>query len=199
MPRLVVTLTMRPHLRLHHARHDGLREQQGRGRVHRDEAAPVVGLTSQKRIGRCQLSARNVAWPIPALLTRMSTLPKRARVLTMMSTTAESRLRSASIVSSAASRPISRARRRLRRAGRHQVDRGHPQSEAQHARTSSWPMPPPAPVTIATRCPSLMPSPPIRCHGGMRVMRERAVAPQCRGAHAAQNIETAKDGADAAG
>src|ERR1700730_6208618 len=56
------------------------------------------GVTSQNLIGFCRLSLRMVAWPTPALLTRMSIAPKRLRALETMSSIDSSRARSASIV-----------------------------------------------------------------------------------------------------
>src|SRR5438552_4781977 len=114
---------------------------------------------SQKRSGCCQLPGRRVAWPIPALLTRMSIAPNRLRACCTMSETAPSRLRSASIVSRFASLPCSRAAAvtafkpsRVRSTAATRMPA--PSSPL----TRAWPMPPAAPVTIAARCVSHMAS-----------------------------------------
>src|SRR5437764_11072361 len=121
---------------------------------------------SRKRNGCCQLPGRNVACPIPALLTRMSTAPNRPRACPTMSAIAVSRLRSASIVSRFASLPCSRAAA---------VTPSSPSRVRWTAATrmpapsiplpGARPMPPAAPVTIAARCVSLMPSSCVRARG----------------------------------
>ena len=111
VPRLVVTLTMRPHFRSIILGDDGpARAAAARSCGPRRTGATGPAVTSQKRSGCCQFPGRKVAWPMPALLTRMSIAPKWwAAWPDGIPATPTSWLRSASIVSSAAALPCSRA------------------------------------------------------------------------------------------
>src|ERR1700730_10502509 len=115
------------------------------------------GVTSQNLIECCRLSLRIVAWPTPALLTRMSIVPKRPRALETISSIDSSQARSASIVMrlalccrSCAARARSARPCEVRSTAA--ILSPLPSSPS----TSSRPMPPAAPVTIATRCCSLI-------------------------------------------
>src|SRR6266478_7272213 len=115
------------------------------------------GVTSQNLIGRCRLSLRIVAWPTPALLTRTSITPKRLRVLSTISSIASSRTRSASIVIKLA--PCCRSCAAWASSARLWAVRSTAATLSplpSKPCTNSWPMPPAAPVTIATRCSSLI-------------------------------------------
>ena len=95
-------------------------------------------MTSQNLIGCCRLSARIVAWPTPALLTRMSIAPNGRAPGHDVVTIASSRLRSASIVRRSAAllllaAPLSRAQRGLGGA----VDRRDPDTGAEQSRHQS--------------------------------------------------------------
>src|SRR6516162_173510 len=111
------------------------------------------GVTSQNLIGCCRLSLRIVAWPTPALLTRMSITPKRTRALATTSSIASSRARSASIVSKLA--PCWRCCAICVSSARPWVVRSTAATLSplpSRPSTNSRPMPPAAPVTIAVRC-----------------------------------------------
>ena len=115
------------------------------------------GVTSQNLIGCWRLSRRIVAWPTPALLTRMSIVPKRPRALATISSIASSRARSASIVSKLA--PCCRCCAAWASSARPWAVRSTaatPSPLPSRPSTNSRPMPPAAPVTIAARCCSLI-------------------------------------------
>src|SRR5439155_23089792 len=115
------------------------------------------GVTSQNLIGCCRLSLRIVAWPTPALLTRMSITPKRPRALATISSIDSSRARSASIVIRSAPRCRCCAARAS--SARPWAVRSTAVTLSPFPRrpsTNSRPMPPAAPVTNATRCCSLI-------------------------------------------
>src|SRR5271165_5942814 len=106
---------------------------------------------SQNLSGRCQLSGRIAPGPIPALLTRISIRPNRARVARVISSAAVSDVRSVWMVSSSPALPCSRAA--TASASNGSRSRSMPAtriSAASKPRTIALPMPPAAPVTIAT-------------------------------------------------
>src|SRR6516162_5497160 len=111
------------------------------------------GVTSQNLIGRCRLSVRIVAWPTPALLTRMSMTPNRPRAVLTNSSIASSRARSASIVSKLAL--FCRSCAIWASSARPWAVRSTAATLSplpSRPSTSSRPIPPAAPVTIAVRC-----------------------------------------------